>query len=651
MLAGALLAAVGAAWTSAPAHAHAVLTSSTPADGASVERPPTEAVLVFNEAPDPVLSEVHVLDASGTEVEGGKAEPAPGEPAQLRVALGALPDGTYTVAWRVTSAVDGHTTVGSVAFGVGVPAVAAGTNEAAAVVRAPSPTEASVAGRWLFYVGVVLMLGAAVVGVAVVSEPVAISRRVLVGAWAAAAGGLLLTIADHRATARTTLAHLLSSPTGEKLETQALAVAIAGVAVAWACLRPSRSSLAAVGVGASAVMLARALAGHANASSVRWFTVGAQWVHLVSVGAWVGGLVWFLVAVRRGDRGQGQGLARRFSSVAAGALAVVAVSGTLRALDEVGGWAGLFDTSFGATLLVKVGLFTALVAIGTLSRFRYVPVASAGRIGALRRAVRAEVAIAAVVLGATAVLAGLPPSSSVSAASRPAPAPAVTVSGHDYGTSVRVRLVVTPGSAGPNSFDATVADYDSGDPVPADSVSLRFQLQDRPDVAATVDLIRDPDFHWRGSGTALSIDGRWRVTALVQTPTDAVEVPMELVTHSARLPTAAPSAATPSCGEAPPGPAYSVSVDSDPDPPRAEATTFHLTVRRDGAPVTGATVCLKADMPDMQHPGVNTVARESTAGTYDAQLRFSMTGAWVGSVVIAEPGRPPVSVPVSVEVT
>ncbi len=126
---------------------------------------------------------------------------------------------------------------------------------------------------------------------------------------------------------------------------------------------------------------------------------------------------------------------------------------------------------------------------------------------------------------------------------------------------------------------------------------------------------------------------------------------MELVTHAGGLPTAAPSAAPGGCGEAPPDPAYSVSVDSDPDPPRAEATTFHLTVRRDGAPVTGATVCLKADMPDMQHPGVNTVARESSAGTYAAQLRFSMTGAWAGSVVIAEPGRPPVSVLVSVEVT
>ena len=90
---------------------------------------------------------------------------------------------------------------------------------------------------------------------------------------------------------------------------------------------------------------------------------------------------------------------------------------------------------------------------------------------------------------------------------------------------------------------------------------------------------------------------------------------------------------------------------SDPDPPRAEGTTFHLTVRQDGRAVTGAKVCVAADMPDMQHPGVNTVARESAPGSYDADLDFPMTGAWAGSVTIAEPGKAAVSMALSVEVT
>jgi copper transport protein len=278
-------------------------------------------------------------------------------------------------------------------------------------------------------------------------------------------------------------------------------------------------------------MLTRAMAGHADASTAPWFTVGVQWAHLVSVGAWVGGLAWFLVALRRGDRGRGPGLARRFSTVAGATLGVVAVTGTLRALAEVGAWNRLVRTSFGETLLVKLGLFATLVALGALSRFRHVRTSGGGPAGRLRRIVRAEVAMGAAVLGATAVLAGLPPPASLAAASRPAVSPGITVSGNDYGTSVRVRLNVSPGVPGPNRFDATVTDYDSGKPLPAQDVSLRFQLDDRQDVAAaTVALRHEPDSHWRGSASALSIEGRWTVTAAVQSADETVEVPVEPLT-------------------------------------------------------------------------------------------------------------------------
>jgi len=81
------------------------------------------------------------------------------------------------------------------------------------------------------------------------------------------------------------------------------------------------------------------------------------------------------------------------------------------------------------------------------------------------------VVLGAAVLGAAAVLTGLPPSSTVAAASKLQRPASVAVTGSDYATSVRVRLVVSPGSAGPNRFEATVMDYDSEQPVAAHSVS------------------------------------------------------------------------------------------------------------------------------------------------------------------------------------
>lgn len=55
-------------------------------------------------------------------------------------------------------------------------------------------------------------------------------------------------------------------------------------------------------------------------------------------------------------------------------------------------------------------------------------------------------------------------------------------------------------------------------------------------------------------------------------------------------------------------------------------------MRRGGRAVTGAKVCLSADMPDMQHPGVGKVAKEASGGRYELNLKFEMVGALAASV-------------------
>jgi hypothetical protein len=104
------------------------------------------------------------------------------------------------------------------------------------------------------------------------------------------------------------------------------------------------------------------------------------------------------------------------------------------------------------------------------------------------------------------------------------------------------------------------------------------------------------------------------------------------------------------CGTGQPDDSYSIAVASDPDPPRPEGTTFRLTVRQGGRAITGAKVCVTADMPTMQHPGLNTMAKELSGGKYETVIKFSMGGSWVASVTIAEPGKPVVTATVPVEV-
>jgi hypothetical protein len=82
------------------------------------------------------------------------------------------------------------------------------------------------------------------------------------------------------------------------------------------------------------------------------------------------------------------------------------------------------------------------------------------------------------------------------------------------------------------------------------------------------------------------------------------------------------SSPTGACGQgAPADPTYTVEVVSNPQPPRPEGTTFQLTLRHEGRPITGAKVCLMADMPDMQHPGITSVATEGSGCPPDPVLQ------------------------------
>ena len=90
------------------AEAHALVRSSVPADGANLERPPTQVSFTFTERPDARLSVIHVLDVGGRRLESSGVRVVPGDPSTLTVPLPSLPNGVYTVTWSTVSAVDGH---------------------------------------------------------------------------------------------------------------------------------------------------------------------------------------------------------------------------------------------------------------------------------------------------------------------------------------------------------------------------------------------------------------------------------------------------------------------------------------------------------------------------------------------------------------
>src|SRR5262245_12851037 len=94
--------------------AHAMLDHASPGVGSTVGSSPSEVTLYFTQALEPKFSGAEVRNASGARVDKGKSVSGN----VMRLGVGSLPPGSYSVTWHVLS-VDTHTTQGSFSFHVG----------------------------------------------------------------------------------------------------------------------------------------------------------------------------------------------------------------------------------------------------------------------------------------------------------------------------------------------------------------------------------------------------------------------------------------------------------------------------------------------------------------------------------------------------
>ena len=231
------------------------------------------------------------------------------------------------------------------------------------------------AGRWLLYWGLALLVAAGATGVLVFGWRLPGGARLVITAgWLAAAAGIVTMIVSERAAVGVPFAELFRAAAGRSLLAQAPPWRCAGWrrfsrrgarrARGWRCWAwPPR---------------VRCWCTHRPGtprpqSPVRLLNVADQWLHMLAAGVWAGGLVWLLLGLRGLAGAQRAAAVRRFSQLAFAAVAVIAVTGVLRAVPEVGSPGALVSTSFGVILLIKSGLFVALMAIAWRNRYRLVP--------------------------------------------------------------------------------------------------------------------------------------------------------------------------------------------------------------------------------------------------------------------------------------
>jgi copper resistance protein C len=99
------------------AYAHAFLEQARPAVGSTIHGSPTEIRLWFTSPLEPAFSSVKVLDKIGKQVDRKDHQVDHDNPAQIKVSVPALANGTYRVVWHALS-VDTHVTDGDFTFEV-----------------------------------------------------------------------------------------------------------------------------------------------------------------------------------------------------------------------------------------------------------------------------------------------------------------------------------------------------------------------------------------------------------------------------------------------------------------------------------------------------------------------------------------------------
>ena len=200
----------------------------------------------------------------------------------------------------------------------------------------------------------------------------------------------------------------LESRWGARWQPQAgLAVAAAAGVVWWA--RQPRVGWWLAALAAAGAWVALPLTGHAmsGASRLPWI---AQVAHGLAAALWIGTLTAVVASASRfagnpGGYARIDVLVRRFSRLAMGAVATIALSGVLTAVFYIGAVGDLWSTAYGRTLLLKVALFAATGAVGACNWRRLTPrLGDARGTRALLASARLELALAVVLLAVTAVL-------------------------------------------------------------------------------------------------------------------------------------------------------------------------------------------------------------------------------------------------------
>jgi putative copper export protein/cytochrome c oxidase assembly factor CtaG len=183
-----------------------------------------------------------------------------------------------------------------------------------------------------------------------------------------------------------------------------LLVVVVAVSLAlWIGTVHSRLGLRAWAVTAPASLAPLLSTGHAATASNHFLATETLLVHVVAATLWTGGLLALVVHVRAFPDVLPVAVAR-FSRLALVCLVAVGVSGLGGAWTRLGPIGSLWQSPYGALLLLKTGALVVVAWLGWAHRRRAIPALVAGRPRAFARLATVEAGLMAVTIGLAVVL-------------------------------------------------------------------------------------------------------------------------------------------------------------------------------------------------------------------------------------------------------
>jgi mono/diheme cytochrome c family protein/uncharacterized membrane protein len=239
----------------------------------------------------------------------------------------------------------------------------------------------------------------------------------------------------------------------------------------------------------------------------------------------------------------------RFSVMALAAWAVMTVTGLYQGWLQIGSLQGLTGTTYGQTMLIKFALLIPLLALGAFNllvvtrkiRQANDEATETGWSGNFVTAVAAEALLVTLLLGVVGMLIGQAPAREVIAQEAGKVIIALEGDGQDG------RLLVTPGSTGPNHYRLELGSGHEAhlrNPTGTEA-TLRFELPSQRTGQSEVRLAAALGGAFEGHGSELSITGDWTIETTVKAPGQAdwtvrSTVPVSVDPPEQRLPAEPP---------------------------------------------------------------------------------------------------------------